>query len=100
MTQVYTDDKVIEIVDKVRDIVSIDRENTHGNKKINHDNIAKMWSAYLDTKINGLDVALMMVLLKTARTKAGCHNPDDYIDMAGYSVITGELAEGENNNDQ
>ena len=42
MTPVYTDDRIIEIVDKVRDIVSIDRENTHGDKKVNHDNIAKM----------------------------------------------------------
>lgn len=101
MTPVYTDDRIIEIVDKVRDIVSIDRENTHGDKKVNHDNIAKMWSAYLDREITGLDVALMMVLLKTARTKTGAYNPDDFIDMAGYSVIAGELSEGENdkNND-
>ena len=43
----------------------------------------------------------MMVLLKTARTKTGAYNPDDFIDMAGYSVIAGELSEGENdkNND-
>ena len=31
-------------IDKAKDIVSTDREKTHGNKKINHDNIAKMWS--------------------------------------------------------
>ena len=70
---------------------------THGNKKINHDNIAKMWSAYLDRDISGRDVALMMVLLKVARTKAGSHNTDDYIDMVGYSSIAGELSEGETN---
>ena len=66
-------------IDKAKDIVSTDRELTHGNKKINHDNIAKMWSAYLDRDISGRDVALMMVLLKVARTKAGSHNTDDYI---------------------
>ena len=84
-------------IDKAKDIVSTDRELTHGNKKINHDNIAKMWSAYLDRDINGRDVALMMVLLKVARTKAGSHNTDDYIDMVGYSSIAGELSEGETN---
>ena len=84
-------------IDKAKDIVSTDRELTHGNKKINHDNIAKMWSAYLDRDINGRDVALMMVLLKVARTKAGSHNIDDYVDMVGYSSIAGELAEGETN---
>ena len=84
-------------IDKAKDIVSTDRELTHGNKKINHDNIAKMWSAYLDRDISGRDVALMMVLLKGARTKAGSHNTDDYIDMVGYSSIAGELSEGETN---
>ena len=84
-------------IDKAKDIVSTDRELTHGNKKINQDNIAKMWSAYLDRDISGRDVALMMVLLKVARTKAGSHNTDDYIDMVGYSSIAGELSEGETN---
>ena len=84
-------------IDRAKDIVSTDREKTHGNKKINHDNIAKMWSAYLDFDISGRDVALMMVLLKVARTKAGSHNTDDYVDMGGYSRIAGELAEGETN---
>ena len=84
-------------IDKAKDIVSTDRELTHGNKKINHDNIAKMWSAYLDRDINGRDVALMMVLLKVTRTKAGSHNIDDYVDMVGYSSIAGELSEGETN---
>ena len=84
-------------IDKAKDIVYTDREKTHGNKKINHYNIAKMWSAYLDFDISGRDVALMMVLLKVARTKAGSHNTDDYVDMVGYSSIAGELAEGEIN---
>jgi hypothetical protein len=34
-----------------------------------------------------------MVLLKLARTKAGNHNDDDYIDACGYSAIAGELNE-------
>ena len=89
--------KTLAYIDKAKDIVSTDREKTHGNKKINHDNIAKMWSAYLDFDISGRDVALMMVLLKVARTKAGSHNTDDYVDMVGYSSIAGELAEGEIN---
>jgi hypothetical protein len=34
-----------------------------------------------------------MVLLKLARTKAGQHNVDDYIDACGYSAIAGEFNE-------
>ena len=32
-------------IDTAKDIVSTERENTHGKKKINTDNIAKTWSA-------------------------------------------------------
>ena len=76
-TQVYTK----QLIEKAKEIVSNDREKT-----------------YLDLPLNGLDVALMMTLLKVARTKAGSHNPDDYVDMVGYSAIAGELAEKGNNN--
>ena len=33
-----------------------------------------------------------MVLLKIARTQAGEHNTDDYIDACGYSAIAGEIS--------
>lgn len=36
-------------------------------------------------------VALMMVLLKVARTKTGGLNIDDYVDMAGYAGVAGEI---------
>jgi hypothetical protein len=55
--------------------------------------IASLWSAYLETKITAHDVALMMTLLKLARTKAGKTSDDTYIDMAAYSAIAGELKE-------
>jgi hypothetical protein len=35
----------------------------------------------------------MMALLKIARTQAGHHNIDDYVDACGYSAIAGEIAE-------
>ena len=46
--------------------------------------------------MNAKDVAAMMVLLKIARTQAGNHNIDDYIDACGYAAIAGEIAESEN----
>ena len=44
------------------------------------------------------DVALMMALLKIARTKLGEHNKDDYVDLVGYGAIAGEIAELEDDN--
>lgn len=81
-------------------IVEGDRAAQHGPKERNHQNIADHWNAYLGTRlgpaqeITALDVALMMVLLKVARTKAGDgrDNRDNYVDMAGYAGVAGEIA--------
>lgn len=74
-------------------LVSGERSRTHGDKLENHTNIARLWSAFLGVPLEPEQVALMMVLLKVARTKTGTFNIDDYVDMAGYSGIAGELAE-------
>jgi len=68
-----------------------DRQKDYGDKVDNHNNIARLWSAYLDTDIKAHDVAIMMALLKMARTKLGAVSKDTYIDMAEYSAIAGEI---------
>ena len=72
-------------------LVQGQREKDYGDKAENHNNIAKLWSAYLDIKIDAHDVALMMALLKMARTKLGEVSKDTYIDMSAYSAIAGEI---------
>ena len=72
------------------------RQHEYGDKKINHENIAKLWSVYLDIKISAHDVAMLMLLLKIARVKFGNPSSDTYVDMVGYSAIAGEL--GDENN--
>ena len=67
------------------------RETDYGDKVENHNNIAKLWSAYTDTDIDAHDVAIMMSLLKIARTKLGAVSKDTYIDMSAYSAIAGEI---------
>lgn len=74
------------------------RAAQHGPKERNHQNIADHWNAYLGdrlkTPITALDVALMMIELKIARTKhgGGRLNRDNYVDMAGYAGVAGEIA--------
>ena len=68
-----------------------DRQKDYGDKVDNHNNIARLWSAYLDTDIKAHDVAIMMALLKMARTKLGAVSKDTYIDMAAYGAIAGEI---------
>lgn len=82
-----------ELLRVANNLVAGDRAEEYGDKKVMHDNIARLWSAYLETEITAHDVALMMTLLKLARTKAGKTSDDTYIDMAAYSAIAGELKE-------
>ena len=58
-------------------------------------NIAKLWSAYLDISISPHDVAVCMTLLKIARTKLGSRSSDTYVDAAAYMAIAGECKEKE-----
>ena len=82
-----------ENLKKAKELLSGDREKEYGNKKLNHENIAKLWSAYLKKDISAHDVAICMLLLKIARLQQGTPSADTYIDMVGYSAIAGELCE-------
>jgi hypothetical protein len=84
--------KASEITDKASKLVSGDRNETHGDVTENHANIARLWSGYLEHGVSPQDVAMMMVLLKVARTKLGAFNEDDFVDAAGYAGVAGEIA--------
>jgi hypothetical protein len=93
--------QAVEICSKAAELVGGDRAKTHGDKKANHEAIARLWNAYLQNKwraplseshLTALDVALMMALLKIARTQGGSHNDDNYVDLAGYAGCAGEIA--------
>ena len=86
--------KTKEILSEAVRLSGTDRQKDYGDKIENHDNIARLWSAYLGIKIEAHDVALMMVLLKMARTKLGAVSKDTYIDMSAYSAIAGEIKFG------
>ena len=83
--------KTKEFLSKANVLVEGDRQKDYGDKLHNHSNIAKLWSAYLDIEITAHDVAILMALLKVARTKIGTRTKDTYVDMAGYSDIAGEI---------
>ena len=85
-----------EFLSEASRLVGVDREKDYGDKVDNHNNIARLWSAYLDVEVKAHDVAIMMSLLKIARTKLGAVSKDTYIDMAAYSAIAGEIKFKEN----
>ena len=87
-----------EILKKAKELVTGDRNETHGDAYRNHAEIAEFWNIFLDKKLKPMasltaeDVALMMVLMKISRNTQGKKsNIDNFIDMCGYAAIAGEI---------
>ncbi len=83
-------------LDRAKELITGDRAAAHGDPLPNHQNIARLWEAYLGVEVTPQDVALMMALLKVARTQTGPHNPDNYHDLAGYAALAEAMADAEN----
>ena len=89
-----------EILKKAKEIISNDRNVSHGDAFKNHAEIAEFWNIFLDKKLRPMaditadDVAIMMILLKISRhTQGEKFNLDNFIDMAGYAAIAGEISD-------
>lgn len=91
-----------ELLEEVKGIIKR-RGEQHGPYKVNLQNIAEMWTAYLaqrgklleGAKITAEEGAMLMVLLKVARTTSGEMNKDDVIDALGYLALYGGIVEQE-----
>jgi len=83
--------KTKDFLEEATKLASGQREIDYGDKTENHKNIAVLWSAYLGYTVTPHDVAILMCLLKVARTKLGAISKDTYMDMAAYSAIAGEI---------
>ena len=83
--------KTKDFLEEATKLASGQRQIDYGDKTENHKNIAILWSAYLEHTITPHDVAILMCLLKVARTKLGAISKDTYMDMAAYSAIAGEI---------
>ena len=81
-----------ELLKEAKKLVEKDRHKDYGDKLKNHQNIAKLWSAFLDVNISAHDVAICMGLVKIARLKHA-HKKDSYLDLAAYAAIAGEIEE-------
>ena len=84
-----------EILDTAKDCVCGQREHDYGAPEDNFQTIANLCNAYLDkyliADISATDVAMMMILLKTARIKNGGGTGDSFVDIAGYAACGGEI---------
>ena len=81
----------VEILEEACKCICGKREQDYGSPEDNFQLISDLWTAYLKTPVKSKDVAMMMVLLKVARIKAGS-SEDSFIDLAGYAACGGEIA--------
>lgn len=83
-----------ETLEEALKIVTKDRQNAYGTPEDNFSCIAGMWSAYLGVPITSQQVAVLMILLKVARSKSSPTYSDNYVDICGYAACGAELVEG------
>jgi len=76
-------------------LINRDRAETYGNAFAMHSQIAAMWSAMLNHKIEPHQVALLMAALKLSRAAANPKHEDNFVDLCGYAALAGELVSGD-----
>ena len=80
-------------LDRVHELVTADRNDTHGDPLDNHRQIAELWSAFLrfklddDEQIEPWEAAIMMQHVKQSRMQAGRLTADHFDDTAGYAEV-------------
>lgn len=82
-----------EVLDKAKEIVTGARQTTYGTPEDSFTTIAGLWGSYLGKDLSPKDVAMLMVLLKVARSKGDAGYFDNYVDIAGYAACAGELTD-------
>jgi len=93
-----------QILDEASETVHSGRDVTYGTPEDSFRNIASLWSAYWMAKhpgamntvtrvFNSHDVAVMMILMKTARLAANPNHHDSAVDIAGYAACLGDIQE-------
>lgn len=84
--------KRAQVLEQVKHTILYDRQDMYGNPENSFADIAHLWNWYLkpNEEIRPKDVAVMMILLKVARAK-NCEKLDNYVDIAGYAALAGEL---------
>ena len=74
-------------------LIGKDRHIDHGPADKSFERIAKFWSIILDTQVQPHQVAQCMIALKLSRINHTSVNNDNWIDIAGYAALGGEIAQ-------
>ena len=81
------------ILEEAISLIGKDRHDDHGPADKSFERIAKFWSIILDTPVQPHQVAQCMIALKLSRINHTSVNDDNWIDIAGYAALGGEIAQ-------
>jgi hypothetical protein len=70
-----------------------ERGDEYGAPEENFGRIAALWSEWLQIEVTEPDVGVMMMLFKIARLQSKRDHADSYLDIAGYAMLTLEVAQ-------
>jgi len=82
-----------EVIRQVEAAVMSDRNADYAPPEENFQRIADLWNIYLDGRcgLTPYDTAIMMVLVKVARSMASPHLIDHLVDIAGYAACAADV---------
>lgn len=88
-----------DMLREVADVVAGARNRSYGPPSVNLDKrTAELWNAYFNVKdnaaIDGIDVCMLMILVKIARIMEDGTIKDNYADIAGYAGAAWEIVHG------
>lgn len=82
----------VRILDEAVMLVSKTRDQQHGNAHKNAETIAAGFSAIAGVEISSEQAMLMMAWVKIARAVNNPDHRDNYVDLAGYASLAGEVS--------
>ena len=81
-----------QVLAKAGELINGQRAEDYGAVKRNFEDIARLWSPVLGTKVQPWQVALCMAHLKAARIFKTPSHEDSWVDAIGYLALGCELA--------
>ena len=78
-----------EILQTAQALINGERASEYGDAKQNFQDIADLWSVFLGRPTTRQEVAVCMVLVKSARLMKS-NKEDSWVDICGYAALGGE----------
>lgn len=89
-----------DVLDEAKGVVTGERQDQYGKPEDSFATIAGYWNVYLNAihaltpggpGLTALDADHMLTLMKIARMTGGKNKRDNYVDLAGYATIAGDV---------